>query len=359
MKKVKRTLTIRLLTRVAIELIIFLSAIIIIFFIAQLILSKIVWYGDEPFYPLFHHINDQKIYIFVILGFIGLVIIFIHSWLKTLGYLEEIVNATQNMHNNQNNLIELPTELKEIENELNKIKLSLIEKENIAKEAEQRKNDLVVYLAHDLKTPLTSVIGYLTLLCDEQQISPELRNKYLHISLQKAERLEDLINEFFDITRLNLSKLILEPSKVNLTRMFEQLTFEFTPLFTDKKLKCELHAPSDLMIECDVAKMGRVFDNLLRNAVNYSYENSTIMITISNHEDQISIKFQNHGNTIPQEKLMRIFEQFYRLDSARSSESGAGIGLTVAKEIIELHHGTIMASSENQIISFDVTLPFS
>lgn len=108
----------------------------------------------------------------------------------------------------------------------------------LTKEAEQQKNDLVVYLAHDLKTPLTSVIGYLTLLRDERQISEELRQKYLLISLGKAERLENLNNEFFEITRFNLSHITLQYSKVNLTRLFEQLIFEFQLMFEEKNLQC-------------------------------------------------------------------------------------------------------------------------
>lgn len=112
----------------------------------------------------------------------------------------------------------------------------------IAKKAEKRKNDLIVYLAHDLKTPLSSVIGYLNLLKDEQQISDELREKYLSISLDKAERLEDLINEFFEITRFNLSNITLEYRMINLTRMLEQLVYEFKPMLAEKNLTCSMDA---------------------------------------------------------------------------------------------------------------------
>lgn len=278
---------------------------------------------------------------------------------KVVNYVYELQAATGKLFDKSVDYIELSPELSEIAININRLKQEAENNARLAQENEQRKNDLIMYLAHDLKTPLSSVIGYLTLLHDdEQQISQELREKYLSISLDKAERLEDLINEFFEITRFNLSNITLEYSRVNLTRMLEQLTYEFKPMFLEKNLKCELEIAPDTMIKCDVNKMQRVFDNLLRNAVNYSFDDSTIHITVKQNGENLCIQFTNCGNTIPKEKLVRIFEQFYRLDVARSSRSGgAGLGLAVAKEIVELHNGTITAKSENEQIEFTVTLP--
>jgi len=254
----------------------------------------------------------------------------------------------------------LSPELSATEKKINQIKHTLEKRKMDTQLAEQRKNDLIVYLAHDLKTPLTSVIGYLTLLRDENQISEELREIYLSISLDKAERLEDLISEFFEITRFNLSNITLEYSKVNVTRMLEQLVFEFQTMFATKNLKCTLQTVQDIILKCDVDKIQRVLDNLLSNAVNYSYEDTTIEVSAKQDDSHITLKFTNRGNTIPEEKLERIFEQFYRLDTARSSSSGgAGVGLAIAKEIVELHQGTILAFSENEWTCFEVTLPLS
>lgn len=254
----------------------------------------------------------------------------------------------------------LSPELAATEKKINTIKHNLEKRKLDAQLAEQRKNELVVYLAHDLKTPLSSVIGYLTLLRDEGQISEQLRKKYLSISLDKAERLEDLINEFFEITRLNLSSIELQYSSVNLTRMLEQLTFEFQPMLLEKNLQCVLNVASDITVKCDINKIQRVFDNLLRNAVFYSFENSSIEVSAYQNDTKVSISFINRGNTISDEKLGHIFEQFYRLDTSRSSNSGgAGLGLAIAKEIITLHHGRITAASENEKIEFCVSLPVS
>ena len=240
------------------------------------------------------------------------------------------------------------------------IKAQMRSHEQILKEETARKNDLILYLAHDLKTPLASVIGYLNLLRDERHISEDLQERYLSISLEKAERLEDLINEFFDIARFNLTDISLQYSKINLTRLLEQLAYEFKPMLKEKNLTCNLQIPDDLMLRCDANKIQRAFDNLLRNAVIYSYPDTEVNVTVVRQNDDVVIKFINHGDTISKENLERIFEQFYRLDISRSTSSGgAGLGLAISKRIIELHHGTITASSENDLIEFTVTLPAS
>ena len=254
--------------------------------------------------------------------------------------------------------IELPESMEDLEGQLNAVRERALRDARAAREAEQRKNDLVVYLAHDLKTPLTSVIGYLTLLRDEPQISPELRSRYTGIALEKAERLEDLINEFFDITRFSLTHLELEKQPTDLTRMLEQVASEFAPQFAEKDLRCELELPPRLAYDCDPDKLARVFDNLLRNAFHYSFPGSTVRIAGRREEDAVVLTFTNEGRTIPAEKLERIFDQFFRLDSSRATRTGgAGLGLAIAKEILALHGGTIRAASADNRITFTVRLP--
>lgn len=328
------------------------------FLVARWFFGLFIWYKEDFLYRVLNTIDDHSLEFFLLIIGGGYLVIFVYYWIKTMGYLDYIIKATEKIYISKDDLIELPADLKEVENLMNQIKLDIEKNERAAKEAEQRKNDLVVYLAHDLKTPLTSVIGYLSLLRDERQISPELQEKYLSIALEKAERLEDLINEFFEITRFSLTNLTLELNRVNLTRMLEQITYEFKPIFSEKDLSCDLKILPDLFIKCDINKMQRVFDNLLRNAINYSYVGSTIEISALPSPKDIVIKFKNHGDTIPAEKLERIFEQFYRLDSSRTSKTGgAGLGLAIAKEIVELHNGTITAESANDIIEFTITLP--
>ncbi|MFA9463094.1 MAG: vancomycin resistance histidine kinase VanS [Velocimicrobium sp.] len=351
-------MTAKLLGRVIIEMVGLAVVLTILYFLGRFTCSFRTWQQDEPAYFFLNALKYYLPYLVLFIIMIGIIVLLIRAWLQALGYLEDVLNATENVYSDKNSLIDLPPELKEVESQMNQIKFNLSESKQVAKEAEQRKNDLVVYLAHDLKTPLTSVIGYLTLLRDESQVSDELREKYLSISLNKAERLEDLINEFFEITRFNLSNITLEFSRVNLTRMLEQLIYEFKPMLLDKNLQCVLNLAPDIMIKCDVDKMQRVFDNLLRNAVNYSFDDSVIDIAVMQSEKTLKINFVNHGNTISREKLDRIFEQFYRLDSARVTKTGgAGLGLAIAKEIVELHGGKITAISENEMINFELTIP--
>ena len=275
-------------------------------------------------------------------------------------YFSEINRGIDTLVQEKTEDILLPPELSSTEKKLNFIRHTIIRQKMDTKLAEQRKNDLVMYLAHDLKTPLASVIGYLDLLRDEPQISEELREKYLSISLEKAQRLEELINEFFDIARFNLSDISLQYGRISLTLLLEQLVYEFKPMLDEKNLSCRLDAEEDMLLACDADKIQRVFDNLLRNAVIYSFRDTEINISACRQEDNFLIRFANHGDTIPKDKLERIFEQFYRLDTARSTSSGgAGLGLAIAKQIVELHHGTIDAESEKECTVFTVILPVS
>lgn len=317
-------------------------------------LRRKIWYGDEILYPFLHAVNENKMVFCISVWIVGFFIIFLSYWRKTLSYLDMIVEEGKHLAAEDGQFVHLPPELRAFEEKMNEAKMESMKNARNAKQEEQRKNDLIVYLAHDLKTPLTSVIGYLTLLQDEKEISESLQGKYLAVALEKAERLEDLINEFFEITRFNLTHLSLEKSRVNLTRMLEQIVFEFQPLFLEKGITCETFLEPDLFLVCDVDKMERVFDNLLRNAVNYCYEYGKITVQAARKtEDTLILTFQNTGKTIPEEKLERIFEQFFRLDRARGSASGgAGLGLAIAKEIVELHGGKIWARSEKESVEF-------
>ena len=280
--------------------------------------------------------------------------------LRPLEDLEDVAEAARELAHPSEEPIILSNGLETIQDDLNQVREQALESRKAAETAEKQKDDLLVYLAHDLRTPLTSIIGYLKLIEDEPELPRELTVKYAGIAREKTERLEELINEFFEITRFSTNRLTLEFTSVNLSRMLRQIAFEFNPILKEKELEWELHIPEGIEITCDPDKLERAVDNLIRNAVNYSYRQSRILFSLEHSGDRVRICVENHGRTIPTEKLERIFEQFYRLDTARSSDSGgAGLGLAIAREIVKAHGGTIAAYSADEKIRFEIGLPAS
>lgn len=273
-------------------------------------------------------------------------------------WLDDIRTATRRVVEDHEQPVVLPRELSPIQEDLNAIQRQLRAREEAARESEQRRGDLVAFLAHDLKTPLTSVMGYLTLLKDDPGLTPEQRAKYTGIALDKARRLEELLGEFFDITRMDLDSTPEQRQPIQLSMLLEQLSDEFYPLFAEKELQCSVEIQHHLVVPGDPDKLARVFDNVLRNAVSYSAPGGRVDIHARSVGRQAEITIRNEGLEIPEGELANIFQKFYRLDAARSSRTGgAGLGLAIAKEIVESHGGTIRAESNGRLTSFVISLP--
>ncbi len=253
-----------------------------------------------------------------------------------------------------------PPEYAEISAQMTELKSAMQKNEQILKEETSRKNDLITYLAHDLKTPLTSVIGYLSLLDEAKDMPDPQRIKYVSIALDKARRLELLIQEFFEITRYNLQQIVLEKETVDLYYMLVQMTDEFYPLLAAHGNTVRLCAEESLTVCGDPDKLARVFHNILKNAIAYSYPDTAIDILAEQTNTEISISFINRGRTIPEHKLHSVFEKFFRLDETRTANTGgAGLGLAIAREIVTLHGGSISAESKNERTTFWILLPVS
>ena len=247
-------------------------------------------------------------------------------------------------------------------------KRAAAERERQLADESARRSDLVTYLAHDLKTPLTSVIGYLSLLDEVPDMPEAQRVRYTGVALDKACRLERLVNEFFDITRYSLTNIELELAPVDLAGLLVQLSDEFYPALaahgnvarvTVAGTVRTVEQPGEpLVVTADAARLARVFGNLLRNAIAYSDEGTPVEIEAAAGEGSVVVAVSDTGATIPSHKLRAIFDRFFRLDESRGSATGgAGLGLAIAREIVELHGGTISAASENGRTTFTVELP--
>ncbi|MCH3963320.1 MAG: HAMP domain-containing histidine kinase [Clostridium sp.] len=310
----------------------------------------------QEIYQLVIRNNMEMILFVVILIFLAVLFRFSVSWFTK--YFDEISTEMDKLTEESDEEITLSPELDFMENKLNQIKSNLEKQKKAALDAEQRKNDLVVYLAHDIKTPLTSVIGYLSLLDEAPDMPPEQKAKYVGITLEKAYRLEQLIDEFFEITRFNLQTIVLNKEKINLLFMLQQMADEFYPMLTPQGKQVSVNVPDNLILWGDADKLARVFNNILKNAIAYSHENSVIDISAGQQDKNIVITFTNKGNPIPREKLGTIFEKFFRLDTSRSTNTGgAGLGLAIAKEIVNAHGGNISVQSDTEKTVFTVVLP--
>lgn len=335
-------------------------AAIILMFAGSIICHLIPWYSPVPLhYRILKWIELNPFTFFLGFMFFCTALLAIFHFKRFSNAMDQTMDAISGIYENPEKKIILPENFHEMEVELNEARIKTHADQQAAKEANQRKNDLIMYMAHDLKTPLTSVIGYLSLVASEPSIPMDVKEKYMRIALKKAHRLEDLINEFFDITRFNFSHMVLEKSTVNLSLMLQQMVSEFVTDFNQKGLQTKCTIEPDVMAVCDVGKMERVFDNLLKNIVNYSYAGTEISVALHRCEDgSIEIVTENAGKTIAPEMLEHIFDQFFRLDGSRSTQTGgSGLGLAVAKEIIERHDGSISCESQDEIIRFRVVLP--
>lgn len=287
-----------------------------------------------------------------------LLLVFLFRWLTR--YFREINQGIDCLLSDREEQIRLSQEMQPFEIKLNTVQNILIQREQAARAAEQRKNELVMYLAHDIRTPLTSIIGYLRLLEQIPDLPDEEKEKYVHISLEKTYRLEKMINEFFEITCYNTQQITIASKTIDLYYLLVQVIDEHLPLFTEHGNYITFHAAESLEVCGDPERLARVFNNLLKNAVAYSSKGTEITVNAEETPEHIVVTVSNHGKTIPDDKLETLFEKFYRLDESRTSNTGGtGVGLAIAKEIVLLHGGTISADSKNGLTTFTVKLHIS
>ncbi len=356
-KPFKTVLMRKLFGRCMIALIIAAAALVLISFLAVTVVQSIIW-QPSIIYEFLSLIRNNALAILISLYLLIAFFILYHYWGITVGYMAEIADASKLLISPDQEPIYLSPLLRQVEERMNQIKQTAMRNERAARDEAQRKNDLIVYLAHDIKTPLTSVIGYLSMLDEAHDMPPQQRAKYTGLTLEKAYRLDQLVDEFFEITRFNIAHISVNKTRINLSMMLHQMADEFYPMLAPQQKTAVVHAPHDLVLWGDADKLSRVFNNILKNAIAYSYQNCAIEISASQQGDHVVMTFANQGDPIPKEKLDMIFEKFFRLDAARSTNTGgAGLGLAIAKEIVSAHGGTISVGSDAQKTVFTVVLP--
>ena len=221
----------------------------------------------------------------------------------------------------------------------------LMEKE---RESERTKNELITNVAHDLRTPLTSIIGYLELLTNNQQIPADMQHKYIEIAYGKSRRLQKLIEDLFGFTKLNYGKIAMHVGQIDIVKLLGQLVEEAYPNFVEKGLSYDLQSnvPAKI-INADGNLLARLFDNLIGNAIKYGADGKRVLVKIHAESETVTVSVTNYGYVIPADELPLIFNKFYRVEQSRSSSTGGtGLGLAIAKEIVDMHGGTIILASD-------------
>lgn len=309
-------------------------------------------------YALYLYQNNVRAYYSAIVVGVGTLFFILIFTIVLRGFtkcFDAILLGVDALLDDEQTEIRTPKEIAFVGEKLQSVKEELKKRKQEKEEAEKRKDELIVYLAHDIKTPLTSVLGYISLLDENPNMQPQEREKYTKVALDKAIRLEELINEFFEITKSHTQTIHLEKSKVDLVYLIEQVVDEAYPMLTENHKQVEMDLSEQLFVEIDAQKMARVIANLLKNACHYS-EDEKIKIYTIKEKDKIQIVFENKGN-VPEEDLKHLFEKFYRADEARQTKTGgAGLGLAISKNLVEAHGGSIGLECKDGMFRIIVSL---
>lgn len=304
-----------------------------------------------------------RVLIFVLLGIAVFSVSFLFLQRRTMRYMAEISQAMQNISEGDlNTAVEIigDDEFSQMAESLNKLAENIRELMDKEREAERSKNELITNIAHDLRTPLTSIIGYLELLSNSRQTvtEPEIQKKYIDIAYTKAKRLEKLIEDLFGFTKMTYGKVSMKVGQVDIIKLLSQLLEEFYPSFADNNLTYELTSDVPAQMICaDANLLARLFDNLINNAIKYGAEGKRIQVNVCGGEELATISITNYGRVIPTEELPMIFNKFYRVEHSRStSTGGTGLGLAIAKNVVDMHGGSIQVTSDLNGTVFTVKL---
>ena len=315
------------------------------------------------FYRIFGvGIKVQLIIILIILALVVFLLVFFALTHQVTGYITTILQGACKMADGDFSHridVRYQDEFSCIADSINRMADTVETMKKKEEEAEETKNELITNVAHDLRTPLTSIIGYIDIVNNMPDLTEAQRSEYLKITWEKARKLEKLINELFSFTKISYGGMPMHMEKIDLIKLLEQEVDELYPTFKDNELECVLETDTDsCMVMADGEQLVRVFDNLLGNAVKYGRYGKMIRVRTVTEQSQIRIQVVNYGSVIPAENLPFLFEKFYKVDTSRQpSSEGTGLGLAIAKSIVESHGGSIFVKSSFDGTVFEVILP--
>ncbi len=297
----------------------------------------------------------------VIVGIMLFIFYFLLLTRKFSNYLGEIlvgINAVSNGDFTTRIEIKNDDEFALIASRLNKMTDDIRMLMDNERKNEHMKNDLITSVAHDLRTPLTSIIGYLDLARYDKKLSDQVRDKYISIAYDKSKRLEKLIEDLFSYTKYSSGEVALFVTEIDIVKLMEQMVDEFYPSFQENELEYDFYTnDNSISVMADGDLLARAFANLIGNAVKYGRDGKSVKIKVIKNIDTVTISIINYGEVIPDKDLENIFDRFFRVENSRSRDTGgSGLGLAIAKSIILMHNGTIKASSDLEGTVFEVIL---
>lgn len=275
-------------------------------------------------------------------------------------YLEELRNGLREIAKGNFDTdipVQSGSQLGEVAESINQMSRQLHQSILEERNAEKTKNDLITGVSHDLRTPLTSILGFLEVIEEDRyQDEVELRY-YVNIAYEKAQSLKKLIDDLFEYTRIN-NGLPLDIREIDMAQFMRQLIEEFVPALEKSGLECKLAAEEGLVVRADGAQLVRAYENLISNAIRYGESGNRIDIAVRSDGNQVSISFTNYGDPIPERDLPFIFDRFYRVEASRSKQTGGtGLGLAITKSIVEVQGGEIRVRSDRQRTTFETRFP--
>ena len=302
----------------------------------------------------------NMIYIVVLLGiavFLLVFTLFVNKKVKYIKFLSSEVKVIKDEDFGKTIEVRGQDELAELCSSINNMSLELREKIDNEKKIEQNKNELITNVSHDLRTPLTSILGYVDLLKQNGFEDKEKFVEYISIIDERSKSLNTLINELFEYTKLNSHDIKLNYSTVEICSLVEQLSGEYSLIFKKEGLELISEIPEeDIFVDIDIQMIVRALENLLINAKKYSVRNSQVLVKLLQESNYIVISVENKVENISQDDLDNLFERFYKVDKARKTGDSTGLGLSIVKRVVELHKGLVKAELINGVIKFKIIL---